>query len=146
VVDLFPAPRTGGRARGGQPGGESRASLATAGTYLHVGIVGGILLVAVGLATALHGAETSGALGGFGSALGSGLAAYLATTELYERSMTGRATAARRVAALLVAISLPALAAMLILAGLLLAVVIGFGPAIPWASRPSLPGRTTPWK
>jgi len=127
--------------------GASRASLATAGTYLHAGIVGGILLVAVGLATALHEAETGGALGSFGAAtLGGGLAVYLATTALYERSMTGRVTAARWVAALLAAISVPALAAMPISAGLLLAVVIGFGPAIPWASRASLPGRTTPRK
>jgi low temperature requirement protein LtrA len=120
--------------------GESRASLATIGTYLHAGIVSGVLLVAVGLATAMHQAETARALGGFGAVtLSGGLAVYLITTALYERSMTGQATWARWLAALLAAISIPALAAMPTLPGLLLAVVIGLIPAVP---RPAF--RRTP--
>jgi low temperature requirement protein LtrA len=112
--------------------GESRASLATVGTYLHAGIVGGILIVAVGLATAMHEAEATAALGGFGAVtLGGGLAIHLAATAWYERVMTGRTTPARAIAALLAAISVPALAAMPILPGLLMTVVIGFTPAIP---------------
>ena len=111
--------------------GESRASLATVGTYLHAGIVGGILIVAVGLATAMHEAEAAAALGGFGAVtLGGGLAVYLAATAWYERSMTGRTTPARGIAALLAATSVPALAAMPVLLGLLLTVVIGLSPAI----------------
>ncbi|GAA2515474.1 low temperature requirement protein A [Winogradskya humida] len=114
--------------------GESRATLATAGTYLHAGIVGGILLVAVGLATALHGAlgpigtatamhgalgtvgmatAMHGALGVFGAAtLGGGLALYLVMTALYERAMTGRAAPARWIAAVLATLLIPALAAL----------------------------------
>jgi low temperature requirement protein LtrA len=120
--------------------GESRASLATIGTYLHAGIVSGVLLVAVGLATGMHHAETASALGGFGAiTLSGGLAIYLITTALYERSMTGQAMRARWLAAVLATISIPALAKMPTLPGLLLAVLIGLIPAV---ARPAL--RRTP--
>ncbi|WP_221328410.1 low temperature requirement protein A [Actinoplanes sp. L3-i22] len=112
--------------------GESRTSLATVGTYLHAGIVGGILIVAVGLATAMHEAEATAALGAFGAVtLGGGLAVHLAATGWYERVMTGRTAPARGIAALLAATSVPVLASTPVLPGLLLTVVIGLSPAIP---------------
>lgn len=64
--------------------GSSRVSAATFGTYLHLGIVVGVLLVSLGLGDAIERIESHEPFGGFaGTALGAGVSLFFATTAAY---------------------------------------------------------------
>jgi low temperature requirement protein LtrA len=121
---------TAARAAVASRDGASRAALATSGTYLHAGIVAGILIVASGLEKAMENVEAAHALGWFGAAtIGAGLAGYLATTTAYRWRMTGRLTRAGVIAALLAVLCVPGLAALPVPVALLTVVVLCLIPA-----------------
>ena len=112
----------------GLPAG-ARARVATdAYTYLHLALVGGIVLAALGLEVAMAHIESAEALGLFGAAaLGGGVACYLAGTALVARRLLvggylPRAVAAASLVALVPAIALaPPLLALAAVAAALVA-------------------------
>lgn len=107
-----------------RPGAE-RARVASAGyTYLHLAIVAGIVLAALGLegATA-HVAETEG-FGLFGAAaLGGGVSLYLAGTVSFARRVIGRWLAPRLIGACVILAAVPGLALVPPIAALALVAV-----------------------
>ncbi|MDF2443634.1 MAG: hypothetical protein JWR01_1837, partial [Subtercola sp.] len=71
--------------------GAQRIAVATIGTYLHFGIVAGILLVSLGLGGALEQVGNGSGVSSFnGIALGAGLALFLGSTALYAVSARSR--------------------------------------------------------
>ncbi|MEY9968497.1 low temperature requirement protein LtrA [Streptacidiphilus sp. MAP12-16] len=105
--------------------GTRRAKAATTGTYLHLGIVGGILLTALGLGTAMHHASSTHALGLFGAAaLGGGLTLNHAALTLYGSRVAGRTAARQLFIAPISALLIPALAALPPLASIALATTL----------------------
>ena len=108
--------------------GVRRTSTGTAGTYLHLGIVGGILLVALGLQQAMQHVESMAAFGFFGAgALGIGLALNLAASAVYWWQLTGQAAtvvAVRLATALISVLLIPALAAVPAFAAIALAAAV----------------------
>lgn len=69
-------------------------------TYLHLALVGGIVLAALGLEVAMAHAESNEGLGLFGAAaLGGGVACYLAGTAAFARRLLGRWNVVRLVIA-----------------------------------------------
>lgn len=112
--------------------GSDRARVASAGyTYLHLAIVAGIVLAALGLEDATaHVAESEG-FGMFGAAaLGGGVSLYLAGTAFFARRVIGAWPRARLVVASLLLASVPAVAlvppvaALGLVAAVLLALLI----------------------
>jgi low temperature requirement protein LtrA len=91
--------------------GTRRTSVATAGTYLHFGIVAGILLTSLGLGDAIEHIAGGEHLGFFGAAsMSSGLALFLLSTSIYARVVSGRNLPGRAVVAALAIALAPLLA------------------------------------
>lgn len=77
-------------------------------TYLHLSLVGGIVLAAVGLEVAMAHIESASGLGLFGAAaLGGGVACYLAGTAFFERRLLGTWNIVRLVTAALLLVLTP---------------------------------------
>jgi low temperature requirement protein LtrA len=90
--------------------GLRRAMVATIGTYLHLGIVAGILLVALGTERAMEEIGSWHPLDLFSaSVLGTGLSLYLLSTGLYWWRIGGGLLLPRLVAALLLPVAIPLL-------------------------------------
>ena len=134
-----------------RPGAE-RARVASAGyTYLHLAIVAGIVLAALGLegATA-HVAETEG-FGLFGAAaLGGGVSLYLAGTVSFARRVIGRWLAPRLIGACVILAAVPGLALVppiaalaLVAVALVLLLIVERRLSGAAAGGPSSPAHTT---
>jgi low temperature requirement protein LtrA len=105
--------------------GAGRAELATLGTYLHLGIVAGVLLVALGLQSAMERVADPAVPGRTGGvAIGGGLALYLLATALYWWRTTGRRPRLRLAAAAVTLALVPALVAVPALVSLALAAAV----------------------
>ncbi|MBO1741065.1 low temperature requirement protein A [Leifsonia sp. TF02-11] len=77
-------------------------------TYLHLSLVGGIVLAAVGLEVAMAHIESASGLGLFGAAaIGGGVACYLAGTAFFERRLLGTWNIVRLVTAALLLVLTP---------------------------------------
>jgi low temperature requirement protein LtrA len=92
-----------------------RGRVATDGyTYLHLILVSGIVLVALGLEVAMAHIGDLDSFGLFGAAaLGGGAACYLVGTALFERRVLGRWAAVRVASAVLLALIVPVLALLI---------------------------------
>ncbi len=123
--------------------GANRGRVATEGyTYLHLVLVAGIVIAALGLEVSMAHAGEDTALGLFGAAaLGSGAACYLAGTAFFARRITGEWRWLRVVcaAALLGSVPLvaqvPPLIALLIVAGILVTQLVVEGVRASGAAR-----------
>lgn len=90
--------------------GVRRAAIATAGTYVHFGIVAGILFVSLGMGRAVEHIGSGVQLEGFGAlALTGGLALFLASTSLYAWRTSGRLPWSRLITAAIALSLTPAL-------------------------------------
>jgi low temperature requirement protein LtrA len=108
--------------------GVERAGLATdAYTYLHMALVAGIVITALGIEQAMHAIEGLEAPGIFGAfALGSGIALYIAGTAFIWRRVSGEWALIRLGGATLSLLVIPALAILPAIAGLaIMAVIVG---------------------
>jgi low temperature requirement protein LtrA len=112
------------------PAGVRARAASDAYTYLHLALVGGIVLAALGLEVAMAHIESPEGLGLFGAAaLGGGVACYLAGTALFARRLLGGGYLARFVAAAVVIALVPAIALappLIALAGTAVALVALF--------------------
>ena len=94
-------------------------------TYLHLPVVAGILIVALGVELAMHDVESAHELGSFAAwALGGGLALYLATTAFVWARVAGEWSILRLGAAVLALCLVPVMAAAPALLGLAVLLVI----------------------
>lgn len=89
-----------------------RATAATIGTYLHLGIVAGILLVSLGLGQAIGIAAGDDLPLSAAAPLGIGLAVFLVSTAAHEWAISRNLPIARATAAVLALASIPLLAAL----------------------------------
>ncbi|HEX7834610.1 MAG TPA: low temperature requirement protein A, partial [Pseudolysinimonas sp.] len=108
--------------------GVERAGLATdAYTYLHMALVAGIVITALGIEQAMHAIEGLAAPGLFGAfALGSGIALYIAGTAFIWRRVSGEWALIRLGGATLSVLVIPALAILPAIVGLgIMAVIVG---------------------
>ncbi|MFE3099688.1 low temperature requirement protein A [Nocardia tengchongensis] len=97
-------------------------------TYLHLPIVAGIVLSALGIETAMAHISGTGAYGLFGAvALAGGAALYLIGTALFARRVVGAAMRPRLLAALIMLTATPALSPMPPLAALATTAALLFG-------------------
>lgn len=105
--------------------GARRIKVATVGTYLHFGIVAGILLVSLGLGGSIERIEAGSPLGLFsGIALGGGLSLFLASTALYSWRASGWSPRIRFAVAVVSVALIPLLAALPSMAGIAIAVAL----------------------
>ncbi|MEQ1737599.1 MAG: low temperature requirement protein A, partial [Rhodoglobus sp.] len=112
----------------GRKTGVERAGLATdVYTYLHLALVAGIVITALGIEQAMHAIEDPHALGLFGAfALGAGIALYIAGTAFIWRRASGEWALIRLGGATLSLLVIPVLAVLPAIVGLaLMAVVVG---------------------
>jgi low temperature requirement protein LtrA len=91
-----------------------RARVATDGyTYLHLALVAGVVLAALGLEVAMSHIEDDEGMGLFGAtALGAGAACYLAGTGFFARRVIGERSAIRFAGATLLVVGVPLLAVL----------------------------------
>jgi len=112
------------------PTGVRARAASDAYTYLHLALVGGIVLAALGLEVAMAHIESGEGLGLFGgAALGGGVACYLVGTGLFARRLLGGGFATRVIAATALVALVPAIALappLLALGGVALALVALF--------------------
>jgi low temperature requirement protein LtrA len=105
-----------------QHAGLRRAMVATIGTYLHLGVVAGILLVALATERAMEQIGRSDPLDRFSATLlGAGLGLYLLSTGLYWWRLGGELLRPRFAAALVLPAAIPLLITVPALLGLLIA-------------------------
>ena len=103
--------RSAERALGALPTSLRGRVATSAYTYLHLALVAGIVLAALGLEVAMAHIGDSGAYGLFGAAaLAGGVACYLAGTAAFARRLIGRWGVARLVFAGILVLSVPAVA------------------------------------
>lgn len=111
--------------------GARRATVATIGTYLHLGVVAGILLVSLGLGGAVEHIEGARSLGLFGAvAMSSGLALFFLCTSMYRWTAAGSSPRARLIASALAVVAVPVLAAVTSLAAIAAILTLPLGVAL----------------
>jgi len=125
--------------------GAQRATVAAIGTYLHLGIVAGILLVSLGLGGAIKHIDDARSLGLFGAVtLAAGLALFFIATSMYRWTADGNSPRRRLGAAALAVAATPLLAAVTSLASIAVILAFPLGvAAIDYATTRGLiaPGR-----